>query len=332
MQNIGTLISATIRPNDTLDPIASAFSNEIKGGHHSYATISERNSIILQRRDWGMLVTIFNDTITSNNKTYQLVRGFSSINIMDNNNWVVFNTGSGSGSSSSNSWIDSVNDILDTPPISPNDGDRYLVSSTPSGIWFDKSNRVVTWNSSLNTWLYYIPEDGDMVVVKDENNCVFRYGFSVNINGSWIRQIFGGIPIKTYISNETIEVPINTQYFVYGDLTIDSGGNLINNGQVITLNGNIIILDDGVFTNYGEYISPIATNLNEVVTYSKFTTNINVISNIPYDIVHNLDSEDIVVSVYNNGSLYNIDVLIVDLNTITITSPISALLKVNIIS
>ncbi len=331
MQNIGTLISATIRPNDTLDPIASAWSNEIKGGHHSYAIISERDSIILQRRDWGMLVTIFNDPNQSNNRTYQLVRGFSSINIMDNNNWVVFNT-SGGSSSSSNSWIDSVIDILDTPPISPNDGERYLVSSIPSGIWFDKSNQVATWNTPLNTWLYYIPEEGDMLVVQNENNCIFRYSFSVNINGSWIRQVFGGIPIKTYISNETIEVPQNTQYFVYGDLTIDTGGVLINYGQVVTLNGDLIILDNGIFTNYGEYISPIATNLNEVVTYSKFTTNINVISNIPYDIVHNLDSEDIVVSVYNNGSLYNIDVLIVDLNTITITSPISTLLKVNIIS
>jgi hypothetical protein len=242
MQNIGTLISATIRPNNSLDPIASAFSNEVKGGHHSYATVSERDLIILQRRDWGMLVTIFNDIVPSNNKTYQLVRGFSSINIMDNNNWVVFNTG-GATNSISNSWIDSVFDILDTPPISPNDGDRYLVSSTPSGIWFDKSNRVATWNSSLNTWLYYIPENGDMVVVQDENNCIFRYGFSIDINGSWIRQIFGGIPIKTYITNETIEVPLNTQYFVYGDLIIDTGGNLINHGQVITLNGDLIILN-----------------------------------------------------------------------------------------
>jgi ABC-type thiamine transport system ATPase subunit len=95
---------------------------------------------------------------------------------------------------------------------------------------------------------------------------------------------------------------------------------------------DLIILDDGVFTNFGEYISPIATNLDEVTTYSKFVSNINVVSNIPYDIVHNLDSEDIVVSIYNNGSLYNTDVLIVDTNTISITSAISASLKVNIIS
>jgi hypothetical protein len=60
-QNIGTLITAPIRPNDSLDPIAVAFGNEIKGGHHAYATLDERNSIIDARRDWGMLVTIYND-------------------------------------------------------------------------------------------------------------------------------------------------------------------------------------------------------------------------------------------------------------------------------
>ena len=55
------MITAAIRPNDSNDPIASAFGNEIKGGHHGYATITERDSIIVERREWaefcGMLVT-----------------------------------------------------------------------------------------------------------------------------------------------------------------------------------------------------------------------------------------------------------------------------------
>jgi hypothetical protein len=35
-QNIGTLVSAAIRPNDSLDPIATAYGNEIKGGFVCY--------------------------------------------------------------------------------------------------------------------------------------------------------------------------------------------------------------------------------------------------------------------------------------------------------
>ena len=60
-QNIGTLITSAIRPNDSLDPIASAYAVEVKGGHHTYATLAERDAIILERREWGMLCTIYND-------------------------------------------------------------------------------------------------------------------------------------------------------------------------------------------------------------------------------------------------------------------------------
>ena len=45
-QNIGTLITSAIRPNDSLDPIASAYAVEVKGGHHTYATLAERDAII----------------------------------------------------------------------------------------------------------------------------------------------------------------------------------------------------------------------------------------------------------------------------------------------
>ena len=45
-QNIGILVSAAIRPNDTLDPIATAYASEIMGGLHTAATTTDRNSII----------------------------------------------------------------------------------------------------------------------------------------------------------------------------------------------------------------------------------------------------------------------------------------------
>ena len=93
-QNTGTLITAAIRPNDSNDPIASAFGNEIKGGHHGYATITERDSIIVERREWGMLVTVYNDPTPANNKTYQLKYNYVNTTITDNLNWVEF---SGSG-------------------------------------------------------------------------------------------------------------------------------------------------------------------------------------------------------------------------------------------
>ena len=87
-QNKGTLVIDTIRPNDTQDPIATAYASEIKGGHHSYGTLAERNSIINARREWGMLVSVTNDGAA--NGTYQLVYGLADNNLTNNNNWQQF--------------------------------------------------------------------------------------------------------------------------------------------------------------------------------------------------------------------------------------------------
>ena len=66
-QNIGTLVSSAIRPNDSLDPIASAYAVEIKGGLHTSSNSTDRDAIIFERREWGMLCYV-----VSYNKTYQL--------------------------------------------------------------------------------------------------------------------------------------------------------------------------------------------------------------------------------------------------------------------
>jgi hypothetical protein len=85
-KNTGTLITAPIRPNDNLDLIASAYANEIKGGHHVYLTYSYMNNIITERREWGMLCSVYNTT-TSVVETYQLSYNLNSTDISDNLNW-----------------------------------------------------------------------------------------------------------------------------------------------------------------------------------------------------------------------------------------------------
>ena len=109
-KNTGTLVGAAIRPIDSADLISTAYENEIRGGHHGYATLAERNAIIIQRRGWGMLCTVYNDG--SNNGTYQLKYGYSSTTITDNSNWILFSGGSGAAGSAY--WLDPVKSILDT--------------------------------------------------------------------------------------------------------------------------------------------------------------------------------------------------------------------------
>lgn len=60
-QNIGTLVIAPIRPNDSLDTYPTALSNEIKGGLHSYPLYTDLLNIPTARRQPGMLVNIYDD-------------------------------------------------------------------------------------------------------------------------------------------------------------------------------------------------------------------------------------------------------------------------------
>ena len=62
-QNIGTLVTAAIRPNDSLDLIASAYANEIMGGLHRATASTDRDAIITARREWGMMCYTINTII-----------------------------------------------------------------------------------------------------------------------------------------------------------------------------------------------------------------------------------------------------------------------------
>jgi hypothetical protein len=190
-RNVGTLVSAAIRPNDSLDPIATAFAEEIRGGLHSVESLSDRNAIIFERREWGMLCYVKND-----NTTYQLKYNYSSTSIMDNNNWVEF-SGSGGGGTE---WIDSVLDVTLIEPLSPSNGDRYLIgvdSSTPASgaIWSGLTpSQVAEWNSTTSQWVLTVPRDGMSVRVDDdaEDNSIYRYEGDFPI-GQWVKEQLGQV-------------------------------------------------------------------------------------------------------------------------------------------
>lgn len=185
-QNIGTLVTAAIRPNDSLDLIASAFANEIKGGLHSVTSSTDRDAIITERREWGMLCSVIND-----NKTYKLKYGYSSTDITDNGNWHEFE-GSGGGSSE---WVDSVLSVLVDEPLSPSNGDRYLVGTSPTDDitgtnWSSEiiaGGVIAQWNDSGSTWLYTTPLNGMSVRVDNQYNSIYRYQGTYSY-GTWYKE------------------------------------------------------------------------------------------------------------------------------------------------
>lgn len=207
-QNKGTLITSPIRPNDSLDQIATAFGNEIKGGHHVYATKSEMDDIIFERRDWGMLVTIYNDGV--NNNTYQLKYGYDDVDITNNLNWVIYTPGN---SSINSEWVDSIIDILVTPPVTPSDSDRYLVSASASGVWVGQDNKIAQYDELLDQWNFTTPRNGMTFRIDSDGSVLYSY-IGTYSSGIWKSQYLDKVRYISATSSDgfTYSYTSTTQY------------------------------------------------------------------------------------------------------------------------
>jgi len=180
-QNIGTLISAPIRPNDSLDPIASAFSNELLGGLHTVTASTDRDAIILARRNWGMMCYVIND-----DTTYQLTYGYIDFVITNNLNWKVF-TG-GSGGSNTSEWLDSaISGTYTAPPGTYSVGSRYLILGVGSGLWTGSDEKIAEYkNTPTLGWYYTTPGDNATIRLDSEDNTIYRYE-GIHPSGQWYK-------------------------------------------------------------------------------------------------------------------------------------------------
>ena len=239
MQNTGTLISSSIRPNNTSDLIATAYAVEVKGGHHSYALITDRDSIIKERREWGMICTIYNDIDPLKNGTYQLKYGYKDNTITNNLNWVKFVTG-GSGSGSTDSyWLNPIISVESVEYITPTDGDRYLLGDSPSGSNWGSlvKGDVVEWDSVTGVWVVTKPKDGMSVRVNNQDNIIFRYDLG---KGFWVKEKGNQVlPISANSSNGIIFTATSDNLFTYQvDTIYIVQFATANSGTTLTLNIN----------------------------------------------------------------------------------------------
>ena len=252
-QNVGTLVGAAIRPIDDAMPIASAFSFEINGGHHQVATLVARDAIIVQRRQWGMLCTVYNDSTSTNNATYQLKYGHNngSTNTMDNANWVVF-SGGGAAAGSAN-WVDPVLSVtMSTPGVSA-DGDRYLVgldeNATLSGSFASLTNTgyvgnlvggyIAEYNSSISNWVTTLPTDGMTLRVNDQDNSFYRYEGTYS-TGQWYKERVNQVRYLSASSANGVNYTITTgDFFEYStEVVYLVQFGTANSGSSATLNIN----------------------------------------------------------------------------------------------
>jgi hypothetical protein len=73
-----------------------------------------------------------------------------------------------SSSGGSIDWQESIKDKdLSTPPISPSEGDRYIVASVASGDWLTHENDITEYIDSA--WVFTTPSEGFTCEIEDEN-------------------------------------------------------------------------------------------------------------------------------------------------------------------
>jgi hypothetical protein len=51
------------------------------------------------------------------------------------------------------------------PPMSPADGDRYIVAPSATGAWTGKDTQIVAWQD--NAWIFFAPKEGWTAWVAD---------------------------------------------------------------------------------------------------------------------------------------------------------------------
>lgn len=285
-QNIGTLVAAAIRPNDSLDPIASAFANEIKGGLHSCDNITQRNSIITQRREWGMLAYV-----TSEDLMYQLQFGYFDNDITNNLNWAIFN----SSAQDSSEWIDSVTSIRVSEPITPSEPNRYILGVTSSdsitGANWDSftATSIVEWNTNTSTWKVIIPTNGTTVRVDSDKNLMYRFDGNFP-TGEWksekISQIFyintnGTANLYNAVTNPTFstydkDIIFLTKFNVNnsGTSSININGIGVKNIKVSTINGTRNLIDGDIIADILYSITYDGTDFIMVRPFSADAQNI----------------------------------------------------------
>jgi hypothetical protein len=132
--------------------------------------------------------------------------------------------------------------------------------------------------------------------------------------------IFGtgasALGVKYNISSETVYVPNNYQYLLYGDLTIGTSGIFQVYGEAVIINGVINLVGDGTYSIGGggsiDYIS-----LSQTGKYSStFSTTIG--GTISFN--HLLNTEDILWSVRDGNNFVYPNIEIIDSNNILLTS------------
>ena len=161
-----------------------------------------------------------------------------------------------------------------------------------------------------NSSVYYAlkPEGGG--VTWEVGSSSNWYGFLQSFTGS------NAIPIKYNLSEETITVPLNYEYLIWGNMIVGTGATFINDGKAYFINGTISTSGTGTVSGSGEF-NYITFPTKYVETFQCTPTG--------YTVSHGLGTQDIVYSIRDLSDLnfVQVNVEVIDTNSIKVSSHIT---------
>ena len=90
---------------------------------------------------------------------------------------------------------------LAAPPVTPIDGDRYIVAASPTGAWAGQANNIAAYQDAA--WLFYPPKEGWITWIADEN-------IAVAFDGAAWTTLSGGVTAHSALTG--LAADDHTQY------------------------------------------------------------------------------------------------------------------------
>lgn len=82
--------------------------------------------------------------------------------------------------------------LLTSPPLTPSQGDRYIVPSGATGVWVGRTNDLAYFSG--NSWSFFTPSEGWTAVIRNKGAIKFRGGSWVPtfpVTSSWTPTLYG---------------------------------------------------------------------------------------------------------------------------------------------
>lgn len=136
-------------------------------------------------------------------------------------------------------WQDSVLAQQNDPPATPNDGDRYIVGTAPTGDWSANANDIAQWDADAGSWEFFTANVG-MATLRESDDRFLTF------NGtSWV--VFGSL--LNHNSMLSLQGGVSGEKYHLTAAQHTSVGNIVSAGHAEGMDQGVAQADSPTFAS-----------------------------------------------------------------------------------